>query len=118
MNLKRKLRQTAVYWPPAGVGNDGSTLLGTPVELSPATGTGVRIEDCISNMLDSNGDKWTSKTVIFSSVPLLRLGVIWEGTLEDANLDNPLNNPGASAIRETDKVPDRKATSALYESYL
>lgn len=113
MNLKRKLNQYIVYWPPAGLGSSLSTTYGDPIELK------CRWENMTQAMMDGNGDKWMSKSAIDTLVPLKDLGVVWKGRLADVeDLSLPLLNPGASAIRSSEEIPNRLANQTLYTAFL
>lgn len=115
MNFNRKLNQYATYWAPKGLSHSNATLYAAPIEIR------CRWEDSQQDMIDANGEKWTSKSAIDTTVPLLNLGILWKGRLKDiapgSDVD-PLLNPGASAIRSLEDIPNRKATQALITAYL
>lgn len=114
MRLKRKLKQYAVYWPPAKPGLDASVSFGNPIEIK------VRWEDCAEIMLSPEGDKWTSTAAIDSDYKMLRNGVLWKGRLSNVRIPStePMSNPGASTIRKVDDIPNLRANEEGYTAYL
>lgn len=113
MNIKRKLNQFAVYWPPGPPSHSGATTYGTPIELR------CRWEDSTQEMIDPKGDKWTSKAEIWTLVQLINLGVLWKGKFKNlVDKTNPMKNPGASAIRSHEIIPGVSAKDILYSSFL
>lgn len=113
MNIKRKLNQFAVYWAPAGLDANLATTYGSPVQLR------CRWEDVVQLMMDAKGDSYMTKAVIDLEVPVVALGVLWKGKkVNIASGTDPMVNAGASAIRSTGSIPNRKASQTLYTAYL
>ena len=116
MNLKRKLNQYVVYWPPDKVSHTGQWTYLTPVQLKG------RWEDLQQDMVDQAGEVWVSKSNIMLDVPVAYNGVLWLGKLVNVkDLVNPFNNPGAGKIQSISSVPTlgaRRPQQTVYTAYL
>jgi len=113
MNILRKLKQFAVYWAPLTPDRSGATQYAAPIELP------CRWEDSTQEMIDPRGDKWTTKAEVFTAVQLTNLGILWKGRYADlVSKTDPMQNPGASAIRSHETTPGVSARETLYSSFL
>lgn len=115
MNIKRKLNQFLVYWPPGTLIRSGETVYKDPIELK------CRWEDTIQLVVDPSGEKWATKAIIDLDVPVLSLGVLWKGrfrNIAEGSESDPFLNNGASAVRMIEGVPNRRGNQILYTAYL
>lgn len=103
-----------MYWPPATGDTDdhGQPTYPDPRELR------CRWEDSTEEQLDSGGNTFITKSVVYVEEELEELGVLWHGRLASANKSNPFANPGASRIRARKTLPDRKNKDRLRTVYL
>lgn len=115
MNIKRKLNQTAVYWPKGARRNDGKEGFGTAVQIDCRwEDTQVEIKDATK----ANG-VWMGKSVIDTDHPVQQGGYLWKGLLADVvSALDPRANPDAGRIEYRDGIPSVDATQTLYTAYL
>lgn len=108
MNIKRKLRQFAVYWAPAEADETGRQGYAGPVEIK------CRWEDVQQLQEEANaGDNWVSKSTVYVDRELQLQGVLWKGKLADLPTPaEPFANPGAEEIKKRSSLPDARATES------
>jgi len=113
MNIKRFLRQYAVYWAPLGVDDNGNQTYDDPVEIK------CRWEDKQQVFTSATGQEKVSKSIVYTDVSLLPDGVLWLGTLNQLDeVYSPFENRDASAIQAAHRIPDRKAKKFLIIGFL
>jgi hypothetical protein len=124
VNIKRYLKQRAVYWAPAGSDMTGAQLYDDPVEVK------CRWEDVHELFYNEQGEETVSNAkVLLDILPggaeFQLLGVLWLAPDKDnpalpqlTDEDSPLANPGAAPIRRFDKFPDRLAKTFLRTALL
>lgn len=96
--ITRMLKQTAVYWPPAGYDKYGAREIGTPVEIR------CRKEDVLLQFTDIRGELKISNSVFYVSQDVALGGYLWLGALADAP-SNPKTHQGAYEIKQFMTVP-------------
>lgn len=76
--LRRLLKQTAVYWPPSTAGHDafGNPIRSNPVEVA------CRWEEKAEEFIGPDGEKETSRAVVFLDTDVAVRGLLYLGTLD------------------------------------
>lgn len=120
MSLKTTfMKQTCVYWPPAGeetagqsYNDEGQPLFGSPIELS------CRWTDKTEKIADANGEEIFSRSkVMVDSVSVG--GILMLGTFDDVtDEEDPLRNDGAYQVRRYDSTPSVDASETYHWAYL
>jgi hypothetical protein len=108
--IKKMRRQTAVYWEPSEVGEEGQMTFLEPIEIK------CRWEDITEQYIDRAGTPQTSSARVYVDRDLFKLGVLWLPP-ENLNLnegdalsqvtseEDPFANSGAFEIRKFEKLP-------------
>lgn len=123
--MEEVLTQLAVYWHPAGLGNEGQKTFEAPIEIT------CRWENITEVFLLREGGEARSRAKVMCDRDLAELGVLWidpetfgmglnEGdalaALEDE--EDPFENDGAFEIRRFDKLPDFDGEEVVRTAYL
>lgn len=110
----RVLVQDAVYWAPAGIGDDGSATYGTPIAIK------CRWDEMQTQFVAGDGSQRVSLAVVMVDRDLQLDGVLWLGLLTDPGLNqaDPFDNAGAYEIQGLSKVANRRATKFVRTVYL
>ena len=115
----RMRKQTAVYWPPKEIGEDGQPVPGEAVELK------VRWEDSAEEFITRAGTRRVSASIVY--VPVVNEegeevkegGWLWLGALENiTDQTQPLNNDGAMSIQKFEKIPKLNGRKFIRIAYL
>lgn len=111
---ERVLKQDAVYWAPAGVGDDGSETYDPPIGIK------CRWDEMQTQFVAGDGSQRVSLAVVMVDRDLELNGVLWEGLLSDPDLnqDDPFDNVGAYEIQGWGKIANRLATKFVRTAYL
>lgn len=116
--IKKALKQTCVYWPPVGSGDDSQQTFGDPVEMK------CRWTDHVEMIPDRSGQTWLSKAKVMTEIDVLVGGILWLGRLvELTDIQDPFAN-GTSVtapawqIMRFDKIPTLDAKKFLRLAYL
>lgn len=98
--IKTCLKQKAVYWAPAGPGEDHQQTYTAPVELK------VRWVDVSAEFVDYTGIKAMSQAQVMTEKDVVIEGVLWLGRFVNlTSPSDPFANAGAFEIRRFDKIP-------------
>lgn len=76
MNVRRMMKDDAVYWPPAGTDDFGNDKFGDPVPVK------CHWEDTNEQFLDRKGDTQVSRSKIMLAEPVEEQGMLWQGLLD------------------------------------
>lgn len=111
------LKQTLVYWAPAGADEYGKVAYGTPVELA------CRWEDRRTEYLNPEGRLVMSRAYVLLADPIREGGLIFLGKLADwiampTYPEIPTRGQLAIEVTNVKPTPDIKAKSMIYEIYL
>lgn len=113
MNLRRKLKQFAVYWPPATLNDLGQEVLGPPVEVK------CRWEAETVEKVTKTGQEWMSTAHVYLTHQVEEGGWLWEGKLNRVpDRFDPRTGKNAARIEMLESVPNRRATQILRCAYL
>jgi hypothetical protein len=114
--MRFSLRQTAVYWAPAGADGFGRPTLAAPVVVR------CRWEDGVHDVINGEGEVVASGATVFLATPVLPGGVLYLGKLSDVTAPGWLlivkDNVGTREIISTDTVPDLKGRQKLITANL
>lgn len=113
MNLKRKLREKAVYFPANPVGHGGQKTYGAPVEID------CHWEDMVTVMVDpKTNNQLAFKSQIMTDYKVKEQGVLWLGTVKELNSPtDPFENDDAAVIQMVDRIPGVSAKQKLFTAY-
>jgi hypothetical protein len=104
----RMLKQTAVYWAPAGTGQTGETIYAEPIEIR------CRWEDLQEQFIDGAGTTRVSKAKVYVDRDVGHGGYLFEGTFGDlTSHSDPHANDGAYEIMAYGKIPNMRAKRFL-----
>ncbi len=100
--------QTATYWAPQGYGPEGE-VFATPSSIA------CRWEDIAELYLNNAGEQATSRSVIYTDVPLSEGGYLLLGA---SVATDPTSVSGALKIRRTVTIPDLRNVRSEYRAIL
>ena len=121
--LNTMRRQTAVYWAPAGLDEQGRQTYAAPVEMR------VRFDKVTEVFLNRSNEEQISKAKVMmegglptETPPFVVEGLLWEGTLallSSGQEADPVGMiPDVAQIERLDEIPTLKADQTLYIAYL
>jgi len=118
--IERMLKQTAVYWPPAGEESSGEDFDGYGRPISTAAYEILcRWEEKSEQFLDSDNNIQISNAIVYVGEDVRKGGYLFLGELTDLeDVDNPQDNDNAWEIMKFEKNPNLKATKFLRTAYL
>lgn len=105
MNVKRLLKQYAVYWAPAPPDDTGEQGYTPPVEIR------CRWEDKFELIQEPNGKQWMTKAVVLTDRTVsANGGWLWKGRYNRlTDTADPRKNTDAGRIERYEEIPDIKA---------
>ena len=118
--IKKMRKQTAVWWPLAGINSggydydeDGQPLYADPVQID------CRWENVNTEILLPNGTTYISKSTVYVDRDVTISGLLMRGVLADiTDAANPRQNEGVWEIMRFDDLPNLKATEFLKTAFL
>lgn len=116
-------KQTAVYWPPAGLDEQGRQTYDTPQEMR------VRFDKVTEVFLNRSNEQQVSKAKVMmeggppdEDPPFETEGLLWEGTLDGLTAQQEADPvglvPDVAQIERVDEIPTLEADQTLYIAYL
>ncbi|MFA7664165.1 MAG: hypothetical protein WCY33_05155 [Clostridia bacterium] len=112
--LTRNLKQSLVYWAPAGYDVYGRPIFAEPVQVV------CRWEDMFQKIVDKKGEEVVSKAVVYTENILEVDGVVFKGELTEtvSSIDDPLADPACSLIKSIASIPPLRKGITMNEAYL
>ena len=113
MNIKRKLKQTAVYWQATGRIASGGYTFDSPEEIK------CRWEDRHEIYHTSTGEERKSLAIVMVDFDISPGDMLYLGNLVDLDSSSdPMTEPLGKQVLEISKVYNLRGTTAFRKAYL